>query len=58
MSTDEIMPAGAQVLPYRSNISKLADFVYTRLDPDKQTRCLVAQLQRLGHIVTLQEAAA
>ena len=31
---------------------------YTRLDPDKQTRRLVAQLQRLGHIVTLQEAAA
>src|SRR5712691_10592262 len=31
---------------------------YTRLDPDKQTRRLVAQLQRLGHTVTLQEAAA
>jgi transposase len=31
---------------------------FTRLDPDKQTRRLVAQLERLGHIVTLQEAAA
>ncbi len=31
---------------------------YTRLDPDKQTRRLVAQLERLGHTVTLQEAAA
>jgi len=31
---------------------------FTRLDPDKQTRRLIAQLERLGHTVTLQEAAA
>jgi transposase len=31
---------------------------FTRLDPDKQTRRLVAQLERLAHIVTLQNAAA
>ena len=31
---------------------------FTRLDPNKQTRRLVAQLERLGHIVTLEEAAA
>jgi len=31
---------------------------FTRLDPDKQSRRLVAQLQRLGYAVTLQEAAA
>ena len=31
---------------------------FTRRDPDKQTRRLVAQLERLGHTVTLQEAAA
>jgi len=31
---------------------------FTRLDPDKQTRRLVAQLERLGHHVTLQQAAA
>jgi transposase len=31
---------------------------FTRLDPDKQTQRLVAQLQRLGYSVTLQEAAA
>ena len=31
---------------------------FARLDPDKQTRRLVAQLERLGHVVTLQEAAA
>jgi transposase len=31
---------------------------FTRLDPDKQTRRLVAQLERLGHSVTLEAAAA
>ncbi|MDP9256426.1 MAG: IS110 family transposase [Actinomycetota bacterium] len=31
---------------------------FTRLDPDKQTRRLIAQLEHLGHIVTLQEAPA
>ena len=31
---------------------------YTRRDPERQTRRLVAQLERLGHVVTLQEAAA
>jgi transposase len=31
---------------------------FTQADPDKQTRRLIAQLERLGHTVTLQEAAA
>lgn len=31
---------------------------FTRLDPDKHARRLVAQLERLGHTVTLEEAAA
>jgi transposase len=31
---------------------------YTRLDPDKHTRRLLAQLERLGYSVTLHEAAA
>jgi hypothetical protein len=29
-----------------------------RRDPERQTRRLVAQLERLGHSVTLQKAAA
>src|SRR6266702_2762004 len=32
ISTDEIMPAGAQALPYRSNIAKLADFAFGQID--------------------------
>ncbi len=31
---------------------------FTRLDPAKQSRRLIAQLERLGYAVTLQEAAA
>jgi len=32
VSTDEIMPAGSRVLPYRSNIAKMAEFVYIQVD--------------------------
>lgn len=32
ISTDEIMPAGARVLPYRSNIPAISQFVFSRLD--------------------------
>ena len=32
VSTDEISPAGAQALPFRSNIPKLAEFTFTRID--------------------------
>lgn len=38
VSTDEIMPAGSRVLPYRSNIPKIAEFVYVQVDdtyPDR-----------------------
>jgi len=33
VTTDHIMPAGAQVLPFRSNVPALSDFVFTRIDP-------------------------
>lgn len=33
VSTDEILPAGAKVLPYRSNIQKIDDFSFQRIDP-------------------------
>ncbi len=38
VSTDEISPAGAKALPYRSNLPKLADFTFTRIDPDYPER--------------------
>lgn len=33
ISTDEILPAGAKVLPFRSNIRKLSEFVFASVDP-------------------------
>lgn len=32
VSTDEIMPAGAQILPFRSNIPEISKFVFSRVD--------------------------
>jgi aconitate hydratase len=32
VSTDEILPAGAKVLPYRSNIQKIEDFAFEMID--------------------------
>jgi aconitate hydratase len=34
ITTDHIMPAGAQVLPLRSNIPAIAEYVFWRVDPD------------------------
>jgi aconitate hydratase len=34
VSTDEISPAGARALPYRSNIPKLAEFTFAGVDQD------------------------
>jgi aconitate hydratase len=38
VSTDEISPAGARALPFRSNIPKLAEFTFTRIDEDYPNR--------------------
>ncbi len=40
ISTDEIMPAGARVLPYRSNIPKISEFVFEIVDPTYHKRAL------------------
>jgi len=34
ITTDHIMPAGAHVLPLRSNIPAISDYVFWRVDPD------------------------
>ncbi|MBC7235234.1 MAG: aconitate hydratase [Chloroflexi bacterium] len=33
ITTDDIMPAGAQILPLRSNVPALSEYVFARLDP-------------------------
>jgi aconitate hydratase len=40
ISTDEIMPAGEQVLPYRSNIPAISKFVFTRIDETYHDRAI------------------
>jgi aconitate hydratase len=39
ISTDGIMPAGSKVLPLRSNIEAISEFVFYLLDPDFHQRC-------------------
>ncbi|MBQ9481246.1 MAG: aconitate hydratase, partial [Clostridia bacterium] len=39
VSTDCIMPAGAKVLPYRSNIVKISEFVFSGEDKNFYERC-------------------
>ncbi len=34
ITTDHIMPAGAKVLPFRSNIPAISDFVFYNMDPE------------------------
>ena len=34
VSTDEILPAGARVLPFRSDIARLAEFTFSQVDED------------------------
>ncbi len=50
VSTDEIMPAGARVLPYRSNIPKISEFVYEVVDPDYAEQAMELK-PRGGHAI-------
>lgn len=38
VNTDDIMPAGAKILPLRSNIPAISEYVFTRIDPDFANR--------------------
>jgi len=48
VSTDEILPAGARVLPYRSNLQKISEFAFERIDRSYVER---ARAARPGHAV-------
>jgi aconitate hydratase len=50
ISTDEIMPAGARVLPYRSNIPKISEFAFEILDPTYSQRAAAVKSQQ-GHAI-------
>ena len=50
ISTDEILPAGSRVLPYRSNIPKIAEFAFDAVDPEYAERARAAK-DSGGHAV-------
>lgn len=49
ISTDEILPAGAKVLPFRSNIPEISKFTFAQLDDTYYQRTLPFQKQ--GHFI-------
>ncbi|MBI5897401.1 MAG: aconitate hydratase [Desulfobacterales bacterium] len=53
ISTDEIMPAGAEVLPYRSNIPEISRFAFSRIDAGYYERAMA--YQRTGSFVVAGE---
>ncbi len=55
ISTDEIMKAGAEVLPFRSNIPKISEYSYTVIDDTFYKRALEAKETYGGHIVIAGE---
>lgn len=50
ISTDEILPAGARVLPYRSNIPEISKFAFNMVDPSYPERAEKVREQG-GHVV-------
>jgi aconitate hydratase len=50
ISTDGILPAGAKVLPYRSNIPKLAEFTFGQIDETYPARAAETR-DATGHII-------
>jgi aconitate hydratase len=50
VSTDEILPAGAKVLPFRSNIPKLAEFCFSGIDEEYAARA-AASRDEGGHAI-------
>jgi aconitate hydratase len=49
VSTDEILPAGARVLPYRSNIEHISEFAFEPLDRSYPARA--KQARDTGHVI-------
>lgn len=45
ISTDEILPAGARVLPYRSNIPEISKYAFSRIDETYYDRAIQHQKQ-------------
>ena len=55
ISTDEILKAGAQVLPFRSNVPEISKFAFTVVDPTFYDRAQKTKEEFGGHIVVAGE---
>jgi len=51
ISTDDIMPAGARVMPYWSNIPKTAQFTFEPIDDSYVERTRQSGRERAGHAI-------
>ncbi len=51
ISTDEILPAGARVLPFRSNIPKISEFAFDRIDATYSKRANALKENNEQHAV-------
>ena len=49
VSTDEILPAGSKVLPFRSNIPEISKYTFDQIDDSYYKRAL--PFQKSGHLV-------
>lgn len=55
VSTDEILRAGADVLPFRSNIPEISKFAFSVIDETFYDRAMVTRENAGGHIVVAGE---
>jgi aconitate hydratase len=55
ISTDEILRAGAEALPFRSNIPQISKWAYYRADPSFYARALQGKKDFGGHLVIAGE---
>jgi aconitate hydratase len=55
ISTDEILKAGAEVLPFRSNLPEISKFSYTVIDESFYDRAMKAKGEHGGHIVVAKD---
>jgi aconitate hydratase len=55
ISTDEILRAGAEALPFRSNIPEISKWSYYMIEPRFHTRALEAKSAFGGHVVVAGE---
>lgn len=55
ISTDEILKAGADVLPFRSNLPEISKFSYTVIDDTFYDRAMKTKESHGGHVVVAKD---